>query len=371
VLEVLLSLQDYYKLNRIMPRKILKILLMTAMVLTVSCAATLPEDIPPDIKWPMPPERTRVQFVDYIIGSRDVLTVKDSKTKALILGDAPETKLLKPTFPYYKNGVLYVSDIESVKAFDFKNKRFWTISSSQHLNTSGLAVLSDGTVYIGDSVRKCIFRSKPGRSVSEKITKPRMFGSVGGMDVNEEKGLIYVVDPKKHDIKVLDLEGNLQFIIGHRGKGKAEFNYPYDVKVGPGGRIYISDAGNFRVQILDGEGVFLGMFGGIGTQMGSFARPKGLALDKDGNIYIIDSVFGNFQIFNQRGQLMLVVGSVGKDPGMHLLPVGIFINKENRIFVTEHGNKRIQIYKYFSYDDEEITPPVPLRPKDRIEHPPS
>lgn len=330
------------------------------MILTISCAATLPEDLPPDIKWPMPPTRTRIQFVDYLIGSKDVLR-EDSKTKAVIFGDDKEITLTKPTFPYYKNGVLYVSDLKQVMVFDFANKKFRIIGTGKIKNATGLAVLSDGTVYIGDSLLKCVFMVSPGSDEPKKITDKDMFSSVGGMDVNEEKGWIYVVDPKGHDIKVIGLDGKKLFSIGYRGKGRGEFNFPYDVKVGPGGRVYVSDSGNFRVQILEGDGTFLGMFGGLGLQYGSFSRPKGLALDRDGNIYVLDSTFGSFQIFNQRGKLLLSIGTNGSDPGMHLLPVGIFITEDNRIFVTEHGNRRIQIYKYFSYDDEEKTPPPPLR----------
>ena len=340
-----------------------KIVLTAAMLLASSCAATLPEDLPPDIKWPMPPARTRVQFVDYIMGSRDVMADEGSRGKALVFGDQEEILFTKPTFPYYKNGTLYVSDYEMVKIFDFDNHKFSMVGRGILRNATGLAVLSDGTIFIGDSVLKCVFKMPPGAKEPVRITRPGDFYTVGGMDVNEEKGIIYVADPKGHDIKAMDLEGNQKFVIGYRGKDAGEFNYPYDVKVGLGGRIYVSDAGNFRVQIFDGEGTFLGKFGSIGMKYGSFARPKGLALDRDGNIYIIDSRFGNFQIFNQRGQLLLAVGVNGSDPGMHLLPVGIYINDKDRIFVTEQGNKRVQIYKYFSYDDEKKIPPPPLRPK--------
>jgi DNA-binding beta-propeller fold protein YncE len=351
--------------------KSVKICLAAALTLSISCAATLPEDIPPDIKWPMPPARTRIQFVDYIIGSRDVLSGEDSKSKSLLFGDAPEIRFNKPTFPYYKNGVLYVSDLTRVMALDFRNRRFWTLGSGLLRNATGLAVHSDGTIYIGDSVRKCIYRVKPGSIALERITAPKAFSTVGGIDINEEKGLLYVADTKGHSIKVIDLDGNKQFVIGYRGIKSGEFNFPYDVKVGPGGRIYVSDSGNFRVQTFTGEGVFLGMFGSVGMQIGSFARPKGLALDSDGNIYVLDSNFGNFQIFNQRGQLLLVVGTSGRDPGMHLLPIGIFISDEDKIYITEHGNNRVQIYRYFSYDDEEKTPPPPLRPKQDISNSPS
>lgn len=341
--------------------KTIIITLAAFALMLFSCAATLPEDAPPDIKWPMPPARTRIQFVDYIIGSNDVVANSNSKTKSLLFGDAKEIKLSKPTFPFYKNGVLYVSDLEQVMAFDFANNKFWTIGSGYLRNATGLAVLSDDTVYVGDSVQKCIFVVRPGSKEPERITDFKMFTTVGGIDVNEKRGWIYVADPKGHNIKVIDFNGKLQFTIGYRGVGRGEFNFPYDVKVGPGGRIYVSDSGNFRVQIFDGEGIFLGMFGGIGTKFGSFARPKGLALDKDGNIYVLDSAFGNFQVFNQRGKLLLAVGTIGRDPGMHILPVGIYINDENKIFVAEHGNRRIQIYRYFSYDDEKKFPPPPLR----------
>lgn len=335
--------------------------LLTIVYLLASCAPPIIEAPPPIIKWPMPPERTRIQFVDYIIGSNDIVKINKNSAKRLIFGDNKELRLLKPTFPYYRDEILYLSDIVRIVAFDLKRNTFWTIGTGYFRNATGIAVTSDGTVYIGDSLSLSVSMYKPGTLKPVRITAMEMFRSVGGMDINEELGLLYVVDPKAHNIKVLNFEGELVFVIGYRGSGNGEFNYPFDVKVGPGGRLYVSDSGNFRVQILDPDGNFLGRFGSLGTGYGNFSRPKGLALDPDGNIYVLDSAFGNFQIFNPRGQLLLSIGTTGNDPGMHILPIGIFIGKDGRIFITEHGNRRVQIYQYFSYDDEEKVPPPPLR----------
>lgn len=342
------------------PGRLIKIAIALSLTVLTSCVASVPIETPPEIKWPMPPARTRIQFVDFIIGSKDVVSEDNSPTRQLLFGDNYEVPLNKPTFTYYRDGALYVSDLNHVKVFDISNKKFWAFGGGTLRNATGIAVLSDGTVYVGDSVQKCIYRFKPGSRQPKRITERNLFRSIGGLDINEDLGLLYAVNAKGHNIMVFDLDGNLKSTIGGRGAKKGEFNYPYDIKVGPGGRLYVTDAGNFRVQILSSKGTPLAVFGSVGTQLGSFARPKGIALDPDGNIYVLDAAFGNFQIFNQRGQMLLSIGSSGNEAGKHLLPVGIFINREGRIFVTEQGNRRVQIYQYISYEDEEKTPPPPL-----------
>ena len=53
-----------------------------------------------------------------------------------------------------------------------------------------------------------------------------LFKRPTGLALDAERGELYVADTAAHDIKVLDLAGNLKRVLGRRGEGDGEFNYP-------------------------------------------------------------------------------------------------------------------------------------------------
>ena len=69
---------------------------------------------------------------------------------------------------------------------------------------------------------------------------------------------VYVCDRYNHRIQVFDLDLNFIRSIGSYGKGRGEFNDPFDVKFDSAGNMYVADEySNERVQVMDTSGVFI------------------------------------------------------------------------------------------------------------------
>ena len=62
-------------------------------------------------------------------------------------------------------------------------------------------------------------------------------------------------------IQVFNLDLNFIRSIGSHGKGRGEFDRPYDVKFDRDGYMYVAEFGNERVQVLERSGHFIRVFG--------------------------------------------------------------------------------------------------------------
>lgn len=178
------------------------------------------------------------------------------------------------------------------------------------------------------------------KSISDSIDWQRPTGVAHSVVKNE----IWVVETSAHRVSIINTKGKLIRVIGKRGIGPAEFNFPTHIWIDSKGYAYVVDAMNFRVQIFDENGEFVSMFGEIGDGTGFLARPKGIATDSFGNIYIVDAVFHVVQIFNRAGQLLYYFGKQGTGKGDFWMPSDIYIDQKDNIFVSDMYNSRIQVF---------------------------
>lgn len=332
-----------------------KLFIVGFIFLAASCSS-IPKDVPPELYWPTPPDRPRIKFVDYIKGNLDV-TGEKSAFNRLLFGHEEEVEFIKPSFVAVKGDVMYVTDINKILKFDFKRHKFQAFGQNYLGNATGIAVASDGTIYVADSMLKRIIIIKPENRKVLAFGSKGEFVSLGGIALDESRKRFLVVDPKRHKVSVISFEGERLFSIGSRGVGAGQFNFPYDVAVDNEGYIYVVDSGNFRIQIFSPEGKFINTFGSVGSLPGQFSRPKGLAIDSEGHIYVVDSSFGNIQIFDAEGNMYLVVGKNGAEPGRFLLPMGICIDENDKLYIVDQANRRVQILQYLKYPDEEHLKP--------------
>jgi DNA-binding beta-propeller fold protein YncE len=149
----------------------------------------------------------------------------------------------------------------------------------------------------------------------------------------------------RHQVLVFGLDGSLIRVIGKRGTGPVEFNFPTALTLSKG-KIYVVDAMNFRIQAVTPEGEFAGAFGQLGDQTGTLNRPKGIAADTEGNLYVVDAVFETVQVFDPKGQLLYYFGSTGTKPGQFQVPTGISIDDRNIIYIADSLNRRVQVFRY-------------------------
>lgn len=207
----------------------------------------------------------------------------------------------------------------------------------------GMTLLPGGEILCTDSRLNQVFKITEERLsiFSEAVT----FSQPTGIAISKKKGEIWVVETGKHQVTVLNGDGEVLKRIGGRGSDPGLFNYPTFIWIDEAGRVYIVDSMNFRVQILDQEGGFLYSFGESGDATGKMARPKGVATDSEGNIYVVDALFHVVQIFDQEGNYLFNFGGQGQDAGEFWMPGGIFIDEQDFIYVSDSYNARIQVFE--------------------------
>jgi len=111
-----------------------------------------------------------------------------------------------------------------------------------------LYLLSQETskIYVYDAEEQFLFSFGEKGGSTGKMSQPR------GMALDENKGVIYVVDYMRHTILVYDMPtGKYLFEFGGKGWAPGWFQYPTSLAVDNKGRLIVADTFNHRVQVLD------------------------------------------------------------------------------------------------------------------------
>ncbi|MFQ5591581.1 MAG: 6-bladed beta-propeller [Phycisphaerae bacterium] len=313
------------------------------------------EDRPAPIFWPAPPQTPRIRYVGQLRSSADL------KPRATFLGALARVFVGReePHQLYGPRSVVCTKDGQRVwiadpggrclHLFDLEHReyrRIDKIGDSRLVSPVGLSLGPGDSIYVCDSDNTAVYhisgvtgaQLKPLR-VSPDIGRPAAVAYDSSSDE------LYVVDVTAHDVKVLDRNGRVRRIIGRRGNGPGDFNFPCDVVV-DADMVWVVDAGNNRVQGLKRDGSPVVAFGQAGDAPGDLALPKGIATDNDGHVYVVDGRFENIQVFDRNGRLLLVFGEEGIGPGAFWLPGGIFIDHGNRVWVCDAYNRRVQVFEY-------------------------
>jgi len=182
--------------------------------------------------------------------------------------------------------------------------------SAQFNSPFGVAVDTEGNVYVADSFNNLIRKITPEGLVStlagstegfrDDIGTSAQFNSPYGVAVDAE-GNVYVADVNNHRIRKITPEGLVSTLAGSTvgfrdGSGRsAEFNSPTGVVVDAESNVYVADYFNHLIRKITPEGLVSTLAGSIwGFRDGSgtsaqFNNPTGVAVDAEGNVYVADS----------------------------------------------------------------------------------
>ncbi len=314
------------------------------------------EPLPNARAWPPAPAQARIRYVGQL--SRDTDLKPPRRTFQAIadffVGKAPANALYGP------RAVLRTADGERiwvadpggrcVHLFDLNSRRYERIQRAGELYLTtpvGLAPGPEGSFFVCDSEGVGLYRlnDRTGALIDvvrmpEDVRRP-----VAVHYDAADGGTLLVVDAAAHDIKELNMDGTLRRLIGRRGSGPGEFNFPCDITA-DGDMIWVADAGNQRVQGLSRDGAPMITIGQVGDAPGDLALPKSVAVDSDGHVYVVDARFENVQVFDRAGRLLLFFGEEGVGPGQFWLPSNIFIDASDRIWVSDSYNRRVQVFDY-------------------------
>jgi sugar lactone lactonase YvrE len=313
------------------------------------------EPLYPAIEWPPAPMLPKIRYVGEIRSSADLKPRRgllEGLGETLVGKKTPET-LYGPraALSLADEGRLWIADpgARCLHLFDMRHRRYAKVTRAGNmpfLSPVGLCRGPEGSIFVCDAELSAVYRlsDKTGAIISE-VQLPQIVERPVALHFDPATRELFVVDAKRHDIKVLAPDGSLVRVIGQRGSGPGEFNFPLAI-AGDGDMVWVADTGNHRIQALTRAGEFVTMFGQNGDAPGDMALPKGIATDGNGHIYVVDGRFENVQIFDRLGRLLLFFGQEGRGPGEFWLPSGISIDSEGRIWICDLYNRRIQVFDY-------------------------
>ncbi len=309
--------------------------------------------------WPQLPEPARYRYVGQFTGEDNIFKEEGGGfEKALrwlvgLASSAPDRLMLqRPQSGVVDDvrGRVYVTDVGRRGVFVFDEPKgqifFWdNVGQSQRFITpSGIALGVKGQLLVADADLAQVVRlgpnGEPLGTFGEGLLKRPT-----GIARDPQTGRIYVSDTHAHNIKVFDDDGKLKEVIGQRGEGIGEFNFPTFLAF-TNGKLYVTDTLNSRIQVLNGVGKYVFKFGRRGLYIGDLPRPKGVSVDRAGRIYVVESYYDHLLVYSPDGQLLLPIGGTGSEVGEFYLPSGVWTDAQERVYVADMFNSRVMIFEY-------------------------
>jgi len=189
------------------------------------------------------------------------------------------------------------------------------------------------------------------------------FNAPAGVAVGSD-GTIYVADAGNNRIRQIQNQSGTWTVSTLAGSGSAgfadgaaasaEFNNPQGIAVDSSNKVYVADTGNHRIREISGGNV--STIGGNGTaglvngaaSSSEFKAPQGLTVDSQGNVYVADTGNSTVRFISTAGQVSSVAGdgTVGSNdsPSAHFNGViGIgFDGITAYIYLADTKNERIR-----------------------------
>lgn len=309
--------------------------------------------------WPQAPETPRFRYLGQLTGEENVLKESSGRWAKIwgwvtgLVGAGDErVGLQRPQSGVVDDarGRVYVTDVsrQGVFVFDEPNGKllFWNHAGASigFVTPVGVALGQDGELLIVDADLAVVVRldanGEPKGMFGDGILKRPT-----GIARDPKSGRIFVSDTHAHNIKVFDESGKLREVIGQRGEGVGEFNFPTYLAFA-NNNLYVTDTLNSRIQVLNGEGEYLLKFGRRGLYVGDLPRPKGISVDRAGRIYVVESYYDHLLVYSPEGQLLLPIGGTGSEIGQFYLPSGVWTDAKGRVYVADMFNGRIVILEY-------------------------
>ncbi len=227
----------------------------------------------------------------------------------------------------------------------------------------GIAVSPDGTITIVDQLNYRVQQFQPDGAFLRQWggigTGPDKFGQINGYAFGPtglavaSDGTVYVADTWNHRISVFTSDGKPVRQWGTFFNGQdnpttlpqhtTEFYGPRGIAIAPNGLLYITDTGNSRILVFDKDGKVVRSFGSLGTGDGQMDNPVGIAARADGTIAVADTNNARILLFNAEGQYQsaIPVADWGTVRGLEAYPV--FLKNGNLLVPSPTSNRLIEM----------------------------
>ncbi len=227
----------------------------------------------------------------------------------------------------------------------------------------GIAVGADGTIRCVDHLNYRVQQFQPDGAFLRQWggigTGPDKFGQINGYAFGPtglavaSDGTVYVADTWNHRISAFTADGKPVRQWGTFFNGQdnptalpqhtTEFYGPRGIAIAPNGLLYVTDTGNSRILVFDKDGKFVRTFGAFGTGDGQMDNPVGIAARADGTIAVADTNNARILLFGAEGQYQsaIPVADWGTVKGLESYPV--FLKNGNLLIPSPTGNRLIEM----------------------------
>lgn len=236
-------------------------------------------------------------------------------------------------------------------------------SRAQFSDPFGVAVGSDGTVYVADAGAAPRIRAiSPDGLVStlaggdagfaDGFGNAARFSTLSGLALDAH-GTLYVADTGNNRIRRVTRDGQVATLAGDGVAGyrdgaasQARFNGPIGVAVDAGGRVIVADTYNDRIRAIRPDGTVITLAGSADSgaadgveSMARFDTPCGVAVDAAGTIYVADTGNGLVREISPLG----IVTTPGPPLDGLFRPIGIAAGPDRALYVTDDRGRVIEI----------------------------
>lgn len=238
---------------------------------------------------------------------------------------------------------------------------------------SGIAIDANDNLYVVDRLNYSIRKISPAGVVTtlagsgsygsaNGTGSAASFGSIYGLAVDSQ-GNVYVGDQSNNQIRKITPAGVVTTFAGTGSPGAADgaaasatFYSPAGMAVGANDDVYVADTGNHKIRKITQAGVVTTIAGsgssgsadGTGAAA-SFSSPYGLTVDASGLIYVADTLGNKLRKVTQAGVVTTLAGtsSSGHTDGAgsvarFYLPTGVALDANGNLVVADYNNNIIR-----------------------------
>lgn len=238
-----------------------------------------------------------------------------------------------------------------------------------------IALDGSGHLHIADRGNHTIRKATPQSAVVTLAGTAGLFGANDGTGPDarfdypeglavDTDGTVYVAESSNHTIRKISPSGMVTTLAGSPGEpgdedgegSQARFREPQALALGAPGILYVADTGNHRIRRVTSEGTVTTIAGsgapgganGNGTAA-AFSSPRGLVLDGDGNLLVSDTDNHRIRKIAPNGEVTDFAGT-GQDSHADgpvaaagfSFPLGLAWEPSGTLFIADSGNHVIR-----------------------------